>query len=151
MILLKNFLKKSYMAWRRIPDENVDLILSDLFKIRSRSLMFFLNWNLYFLLHILVVYVESFSNNKVTFHWVMLFSELYVTLWSLKVTESPALFVYACVRTKFLRASISAIYSHYLIYTHANGNESDSSLEWFNFFSTSFFLYTFSYQFFLDH
>jgi len=68
-----------------------DLTLSDLVKIGS--LMVFLNKNPYFLLHILVVYLESFPKhyNKVTFHWVL--SEL----WSLKVIVPPALSMYACV------------------------------------------------------
>jgi len=41
MILLKNFSNESCMVWRRTQDENVDLTLSDLVKIRSRSLLFF--------------------------------------------------------------------------------------------------------------
>jgi len=75
MILLKNFSNASCMAWRGTLDGNVDL--SDLVKIRSRSLLFFFNGNSYFLLHILVAYLECFPKhyNKVTFHWIL--SELW--------------------------------------------------------------------------
>jgi len=62
MILLKNFSNESCMAWRETHDENVDLTLSDSVKIRSKSLLFFLNENLYFLLHILVAYSRAFQN-----------------------------------------------------------------------------------------
>jgi len=76
------------------------------------------NGNPYFLLHILIAYLESFPKhyNKVTFHWVL--SEL----WRLKVTV-PALSMYACVLSRFLRARVSAIYLHCLIYAHAHGIE----------------------------
>jgi len=61
-----------------------------------------LNENPYFLLHILVAYLESFPihYNKVTFHWV--FSKL----WNLKVTELPALSMYARVSEILTRARL---------------------------------------------
>jgi len=86
----------------------MDLTLSDLVKIRSRSLFFF-NENLYFLLHVLIAYLESFPKhyNKVTFHWVL--SEL----WGLKVTVSPALSMYACAceRDSYTRVSPRSIHT----------------------------------------
>jgi len=39
--LLKNFSNENCTAWRGTHDGNVNLTLSDLVKIRSRSLLFF--------------------------------------------------------------------------------------------------------------
>jgi len=85
----------------------MDLTLNNLVKIRSRIrsiIITFLNGNPYFLIHILIAYLESFPKhyNKVTFHWVL--SEL----WSLKITVPPALSMH--VWAEFLRARVSAIY-----------------------------------------
>jgi len=111
--------------------------------INVKVIIVFLNGNSYFLLHILVAYLESFPKyyNKVTFHWV--FSEL----WSLKVTVPPALFMYACACERgFLRARVSAIYPHCLTYAHAHGIESNPSQ--LNDSTFLFFSYSFFFQFF---
>jgi len=81
-IFLKNFSNESCIIWRRTHDKNVYLTLSDFVKIKF--IIVFLNGNPYFLLHILVIYLESFSKhyNKVMFHWVL--SEL----WGLKARST---------------------------------------------------------------
>jgi len=113
IILLKNFPNKSCTAWRSTHDGNVDLTLSDPVKIKV--IIVFFNRNFYFLLHILVAYLESFPNhyNKVTFHWVL--SEL----WSLKVTVPLALSIYACACEwdSYARASPRSIHTAWYMIT----------------------------------
>ena len=106
---------------------------------KSRSLVF-LNRNPYFLLFILVAYLESFPKyyNKVTFHWVL--SEL----WSLKVIVPSMLSM--CVWAGFLRARACAIYPLLDIRSRARNWVHSFRIEWFNFFL--FFVYIFSFNFF---
>jgi len=79
------------------------------FQNQVKFIIVFLNGNSYFLLHILVAYLESFPKhyNKVTFHWI--FSES----WSLEVTVLPALSKYACAceRDSYARAPPRSIHT----------------------------------------
>jgi len=99
----------------------------------------FFKWK-YFLLHILVPYLESFPKhyNKVTFYWVL------SKLWNLKVTVPLALSIYACAceRDSYARA----IYLHCLTYAHAHGIKSNPSQ--LNDSTFLFFSYSFFFQFF---
>jgi len=143
IILSKNFLNESCRAWRGTWWKcGLDLQwpCQNQVKVTQSHYCFFGNGNPYFLLHILVAYLESFPKryNKVTFHWV---SEL----WSLKVTAG-VIYVRMRVWAGFLRARFSAIYPHCLTYAHAYGIESNPSQ--LNDSTFLFSLYSFFFQFF---
>jgi len=61
--------QKSYRTLRETYNENMDLTLSDFLKARLIMTIVFLNGTYYFLLHILVAYLENFSKyyNKILF------------------------------------------------------------------------------------
>jgi len=109
-----------------------------------KVIIVFLNENLYFLLHILIAYLESFPKhyNKVTFHWVLSEWEL----WRKSYSTTSVIHVRMRVWAGFLRAHVSATYPHCLTYAHAHGIESNSSH--LNDSTFLFFSYSFFFQFF---
>jgi len=107
-----------------------------------RSLSFSLNENPYFLLHILVAYLENFPKHydKVTFHWVLF------ELWSLKaVPLALSIYACACERDSYARASPRSIHIAWYMLTRT---ELSPILPNWTIQLSSFFHIAFSFNFF---
>jgi len=125
MILLKNFSNENCMAWRGTYDGNADFTLSDLVTSgiinQVKVIIVFLNENPNFLLHILVVYLESFPK-----HYIK------VSLSIFRVMElesySTAGVIHVRMRAGFLRARVFAYYPHWYTLTRLSSSINPSQL-----------------------